>query len=46
MSHEIQETREQILDELHQALEGVRELTMEDLEKIYAGMCATDGTTV
>lgn len=38
MSNEEKREKERVLEELKQALKGVREVSMEDLEKIYAGM--------
>ena len=38
MSNEEKEKKERVLEELKQALKGIREVSMEDLEKIYAGM--------
>ena len=43
MSNEEKE-KERVLEELKEALKGVRELSMEDLEKIYAG--AADPSTM
>ena len=39
------EEKEKVLEELKQALKGVRKLSMEDLEKIYAGMEDPAGTS-
>lgn len=38
MSNEEKEKKERVLEELKEALKGVREVSMEDLEKIYAGV--------
>ena len=45
MSNEEKEKKEQILKELKQTLKGVREVSMADLEKIYAGMSDPNGMT-
>ena len=45
MSNEEKEKKEQILEELKQALKGVREVSMEDLEKIYAELSDPNGMT-
>lgn len=44
MSNEEKEKKERVLEELKEALKGVREVSMEDLEKIYAG--AADPSTM
>ena len=44
MSNEEKEKKERVLEELKEALKGVREVSMEDLEKIYAG--AADPSTL
>ena len=45
MSNEDREKKEPILEELKQALKGVREVSMEDLEKIYAELSDPNGMT-